>query len=47
MRVVIVRLPLNNKTNELVRTVDETKSTLTEVKGSMKTMEDEQGNITE
>ena len=38
---------LNNKTNELVRTVDETKSTLTEVKGSMKTIEDEQGNITE
>ena len=38
---------LNNKTNELIRTVDETKSTLTEVKGSMKTIEDEQGNITE
>lgn len=38
---------LNNRTNELVRTVDETKSTLTEVKGSMKTIEDEQGNITE
>lgn len=38
---------LNNKTNELVRTVDETKSTLTEVKGSMKTITDEQGNITE
>lgn len=38
---------LNNKTNELIRTVDETKSTLKEVKGSMKTIEDEQGNITE
>lgn len=38
---------LNNKTNELVRTVDETKSTLTEVKGSMKTITDEQGNIKE
>lgn len=38
---------LNNKTNELIRTVDETKSTLTEVKGSMKTITDEQGNITE
>lgn len=38
---------LSNRTNELVRTVDETKSTLTEVKGSMKTIEDEQGNITE
>lgn len=38
---------LNNRTNELVRTVDETKSTLIEVKGSMKTIEDEQGNITE
>lgn len=38
---------LNNKTNELIRTVDETKSTLTEVKGSMKTIEDEQGNIIE
>lgn len=38
---------LNNKTNELIRTVDETKSTLTEVKGSMKTIEDEQGNIKE
>lgn len=36
---------LNNKTNELVRTVDETKSTLTEVKGSLKTVTDEQGNI--
>lgn len=38
---------LNNKTNELVRTVDETKSTLTEVKGSMKTLTDEQGEIKE
>ena len=38
---------LNNKTNELIRTVDETKSTLKEVKGSMKTITDEQGNITE
>lgn len=38
---------LNNKTNELIRTVDETKSTLTEVKGSMKTITDEQGNIKE
>ena len=38
---------LNNKTNELVRTVDETKSTLTEVKGSMKTLTDEQGKIKE
>ena len=37
---------LNNKTNELVRTVDETKSTLTEVKGSITNIEDEQGNIT-
>lgn len=36
---------LNNKTNELVRTVDETKSTLTEVKGSITNIEDEQGNI--
>ena len=32
---------------ELVRTVDETKSTLTEVKGSMKTLTDEQGEIKE
>lgn len=38
---------LNNKTNELVRTVDEMKSTLTEVKGSMKTLTDEQGEIKE
>ena len=38
---------LNNKTNELVRTVDETKSTLTEVRGSMKTLTDEQGEIKE
>ena len=38
---------LNNRTNELVRTVDETKSTLTEVKGSMKTLTDEQGEIKE
>lgn len=38
---------LNNKTNELVRTVDETTSTLTEVKGSMKTLTDEQGEIKE
>lgn len=38
---------LNNKTNELVRTVDETKSTLTEVKGSLKTVTDEQCNIKE
>lgn len=38
---------LNNKTNELIRTVDETKSTLTEVKGSMKTLTDEQGEIKE
>ena len=38
---------LNNKTNELVRTVDETTSTLTEVKGSMKTITDEQGEIKE
>lgn len=38
---------LNNKTNELIRTVDETKSTLTEVKGSMQTITDEQGNIKE
>ena len=37
---------LNNKTNELVRTVDETKSTLTEVSGKVKNIEDEQGNIT-
>lgn len=36
---------LNNKTNELIRTVDETKSTLTEVKGSLKTVTDEQGEI--
>lgn len=36
---------LNNKTNELVRNVDETKSTLTEVKGSMEIITDEQGNI--
>lgn len=38
---------LNNKTNELIRTADEMKSTLTEVKGSMKTITDEQGNIKE
>ena len=38
---------LNNKTNELVRTVDETKSTLTEVRGSMKTLTDEQDEIKE
>lgn len=38
---------LNNKTNELIRTADETKSTLTEVKGSLKTVTDEQGNIKE
>ena len=38
---------LNNKTNELIRTVDETKSTLTEVKGSLKTVTDEQGEIKE
>ena len=38
---------LNNKTNELIRTVDETKSTITEVKGSLKTVTDEQGNIKE
>lgn len=37
---------LNNKTNELIRTVDETKSTLTEVSGKVKNIEDEQGNIT-
>jgi uncharacterized protein YoxC len=37
---------LNNKTNELVRTIDETKSTLTEVSGKVKNIEDEQGNIT-
>lgn len=36
---------LNNKTNELIRTVDETKSTLTEVRGSLKTVTDEQGEI--
>lgn len=38
---------LNNKTNELIRTVDETKSTLTEVRGSLKTVTDEQGEIKE
>lgn len=37
---------LNNKTNELVRTVDETKSTITSVQGSITKIEDEQGNIT-
>ena len=37
---------LNNKTNELVRTVDETKSTITSVQGSITNIEDEQGNIT-
>ena len=37
---------LNNKTNELVRTVDETKSTLTQVSGKLKDIEDEQGTIT-
>lgn len=36
---------LNNKTNELVRTVDETKSTLTSIQGSITNIEDEQGNI--
>ena len=38
---------LNNKTNELIRTVDETKSTLTEIRGSLKTVTDEQGEIKE
>ena len=37
---------LNNKTNELVRTVDETKSTITSIQGSITNIEDEQGNIT-
>lgn len=37
---------LNNKTNELVRTVDETKSTITSINGSITRIEDEQGNIT-
>lgn len=37
---------LNNKTNELVRTVDETKSTITSINGSITKIEDEQGNIT-
>lgn len=37
---------LNNKTNELVRTVDETKSTITSIQGSITKIEDEQGNIT-
>lgn len=37
---------INNKTNELIRTVDETKSTLTEVSGKVKNIEDEQGTIT-
>lgn len=32
---------LNNKTNELIRTVDETKSTLTKVEGELKTVTDE------
>ena len=37
---------LNNKTNELVRTVDETKSTITSIQGSITNIQDEQGNIT-
>lgn len=37
---------INNKTNELIRTVDETKSTLTEVSGKVKNIEDKQGVIT-
>lgn len=37
---------LNNKTNELVRDVDSTKSTITSIQGSIQEVKDEQGEIT-
>lgn len=37
---------LNNKTNELVRDVDGTKSTITSIQGSIQEVKDEQGEIT-